>query len=204
MVTVLPEGEAQGVQLKHVVVGKQDAEITHLRAIVTGADTAVPQGTYAQLFISGQGLVMSDTAMEHRSNREFLWHARGRVLIAGLGLGMIVLPASQIPRVESITVVEKYGGVIELVEPPLRKAMGGREGILQVVHADIFTWKPPKGATWDVIYFDIWPTICTDNIPWIVRLHRRFARRKAPGGWMGSWNYEYLKYQRSRERRMGW
>jgi hypothetical protein len=73
------------------------------------------------------------------------------------------------------------------------------------------TWKPGneaegKGFNWktkqmfDTIYFDIWPTISTDNLAEMATLNRRFARRLNPGGWRGSWMEDSLKYDRRRNR----
>lgn len=52
-------------------------------------------------------VVMSDTPMEKHTNQEFLDAAHGDVLIAGLGIGLIVMPLLDDPEITSITVVEK-------------------------------------------------------------------------------------------------
>jgi hypothetical protein len=69
-----------------------------------------------------------------------------------------------------------------------------------VIQADAFSWKPPRGELYDVIYFDIWADICTDNLPEISKLKRRYARRlkrKDSGSWMGAWQEPKLRYLKS-------
>jgi spermidine synthase len=204
MTTVLPEGKIGEAELRHLVVDEQSESYSRIRVIATGNfREEVHQGVYAGLFVKNK-LVMSDTQTEKRDNVGFIVHAKGDVLVAGLGLGMVLFPVITKSDVKSVTVIEKSADVISLIESPLRKALGKREKLLQIIHSDIFTWKPPKNKKWDTIYFDIWPDLCTDYLPEMTRLHRRYARRKSPGGWMSSWNKGYLQYRRSQERRMGW
>jgi hypothetical protein len=140
--------------------------------------------------------MMSDTAYEQRTNREFVRAAKGHVLVAGLGIGMILVPVLQNPDVTSVTVVEKYQDVVDLVGPSLEKFSGGK---LKIVCADIFTWKPEKGTRYDTLYFDIWPTVTTDNLKEMATLHRRFGRHKAAGAWMDSWERDLLLVRTRRE-----
>ena len=57
---------------------------------------------------------------------------------------------------------------------------------------------PARGQKWDVIYFDIWPDICTDNLQEMDALHKKYNRCKVRGGWMNSWQREWLKMERRR------
>ena len=92
--------------------------------------------------------------------------------------------------------------VIKLVGPTVPPKV-------RVVHANIFTVEPPllvmkTGAKFDSIFFDIWPTIDTANLPDMARLHRRFAHavnRKNPKAWMTSWLHGYMKGCRRRSER---
>ncbi len=156
------------------------------------------QGTYMSLRVRGQ-LMMSDTSMEQNSNYRVVRMSRGSVLIAGLGLGMILLPIAKKPEVTSITVIEKFQDVIDLVWPQLQKALGKNAAKITIICADILEWQPPKGMKWDTIYFDIWPNLCTDNLEEMAKLHRRFGRRNK--GWMGSWCRDTLLSRRRREDR---
>lgn len=204
MATVLPEGKLGEAEIKHLVIGEEEASFTRLRAVVTGGrDAPIREGTYAQLFVNG-AMVMSDTQMERMTNYGVLRNARGRVLIAGLGLGMIILPMAAKPEVETITVIERSEDVIQLVTPHLRKALGENSSKLGVLQGDIFTWKPQKGSKWDTIYFDIWTDLSTDNLEEMASLHRKFGRRKNLSGWMESWQRDMLKSRRNRDRRSAW
>ena len=168
------------------------------RGLVTVGDV------YTQLFHKGV-MWMSDTHDERRDHRYVYWQAQGDVLIAGLGLGMVTLAVAMKPEVSSVTVVEFEPDVIALVEPHLRSALGDATSKLTVVQSDIFQWKPPKGSTYDTIWFDVWETICTDNLDGYHKLHRRFARCLKPGGYRGSWAYEQIKrYKRHEDRNRVW
>ena len=60
----------------------------------------IPPGRYTRLMLHGS-VMMSDTPSERISNRFFVMNAHGRILIAGLGLGLIVFylgPLSSGPR----------------------------------------------------------------------------------------------------------
>lgn len=133
---------------------------------------------------------MSDGPEEHCSNSYPVSLARGTCLIAGLGIGMILVPMLKSTRVTSVTVVEKESDVIAAVGSHFQNDK------LNIVNADIFEWKPKRGTKYDWIYFDIWADISTDNLAEIAKLHQRFKSFKAAGGWMGSWNQELLKYHK--------
>jgi hypothetical protein len=207
MVKVLPEGVVGKAEIKHFKIGEKEAIMTATRAVVTsGREPPISEGTYAQLYVNG-AMVMSDTQMERRSNLGLIWNAKGRVLIAGLGLGLVVLPVAAKDDVVSITVIEQSQDVIDLVTPPLRVALGDNSSKLGVLQGDIFEWKPKPNSKWDTIYFDIWTDICTDNLKGMARLHRRFGGRKNKDGWMESWMHDSLKHRKARERKSyygGW
>lgn len=196
MVDVVPEGERETARIVHFEVSEQDAEMSSLRAMIQGRDAAVPAGRYARLEVDGQ-LMMTDTPMEQRSNRGVLYASTGDVLIAGLGLGMITHAIAARESVESVTVIENNADVIALVGETVPEKV-------EIIEADIFEWKPPRGVKWDVIYFDIWPTICEDNLDGMARLHKKFARRRKGIAWMDSWQRGMLLDNRRRSRAMGW
>lgn len=149
-------------------------------------------GAYTQLKHCGQ-LIMSDTPAERWDHVEFVKKACGDVLISGLGLGMCVNAALRKPEVSSVTVVELATEVINLVGPHY---VCDR---LEIINADIMEWKPPKGARYGAVWHDIWPDICTDYLPQMATLNRRYARK---ADWKGCWSEEMARdYKR---RNMGW
>lgn len=198
MAGVIPPGEQGVAKVEHLEVDAALSAFSSIRAAVTmNGDARVKEGRYAQLRVS-RTLMMSDTQMERRSNTGLILNARGHVLVAGLGIGMVIPPLLARPEVTRVTVVEKYGDVIALVEPPLRQYLGDAAAKLEVVEQDIFDFLPPKGLRYDTVYFDIWPDICLDNLEEMERLHRRFARRKQPGAWMDSWQRTRLRDMKRR------
>lgn len=197
MTEVVPEGTQGVAQIVHFTVNPEQSRLTALRgAFSPGA--YVPPGSYCELRVHG-GLMMTDTSMEKNSNYEVVRQARGDVFIAGLGIGMILLPILGKPEVKSVTVIEKYADVAALVEGAVRQAAGENASKLRVIVADVFDYKPEKGVKYDTIYFDIWPEICTDNLKEMTKLHRKFARAKQPGAWMESWLRKSLKARKRRE-----
>lgn len=190
MTTILAPQQQGVAAIEHYTVTSLESRMSAFRP---GA--YCPEGTYATLRI-GHTLMMSDTDMERRSNRGVVINSQGDVLIAGLGLGMILHPILARPQVRSVTVIEKYQDVIDLIRPTLPAEK------LTIVCADIHHWTPEKTTQFSTIYFDIWPTINTDNLATINQLHRRFRKYLLRGGetWMGSWMHEELKRRKRRER----
>jgi spermidine synthase len=222
---IVPAGQAGIAAVEHFTITRKEADRENMMQSFrpgTGLD-AVEAGRFARLRIGGQ-VMMSDTPMERLTNWEVVDEARGDVLVAGLGLGLILYPMIAKEGVRSITVVEMFADVIALVWPHVkafhgrvwpserRSAQTGKVTAwpphISVVHADIFKWMPAgrgkTAAKYDVIYFDIWPTRAVDNLPQIAKLHQRFKGRKRPGGWMGSWCEDVLRGEREEQRRAGW
>lgn len=194
MVTVLPEGERGVAAVQHFEVSEGDSNMTAMH----GGASFVPPGRYARLMVN-RSVVMSDTRFERLTNYEVVRRSHGRVLIAGLGLGMILHPILRKREVTSVLVVEKYQDVIELVAPHHRSRK------LRVVCADIFEWLPEPGEKYDVIYFDIWRDQATANLRQMGALHQRFKtrlNRENPASWMDSWAREMLRAQQRTERRI--
>ncbi len=193
MIEIVPEAVVGAAKVVHFDVSKDDSMWTAIR----GGSEYVPPGRYAKLIVGGS-LVMSDTAMEHRTNYEVVRNAHGNVLIAGLGLGMILVPILAKDSVRSVTVVEKSPDVVSMIGPlyPSPK--------LAIVTADIFEWKPAKAERFNAIYFDIWSDQSTDDLEDMTKLHSRFARsldRTDDAAWMGSWRRDELRARKRREAR---
>lgn len=190
MAEIVPECAQGCASIKHVVldgVGGRNSMYVHGEY-----KTASPAGTYVNLRIADDKgraqIMMSDLYYERETCVEVVERAHGNVLIAGLGIGMILHPILRKPDVRSLTVVEKYPEVVDLVAPTLPF-----DSRLSIVTADIFTWEPPPGAPYDVIWFDIWPDMEVSRLEEMERLHRRFEpylNRENPRLWMESWHRE--------------
>ena len=111
----------------------------------------ISAGEYIKLYVDGQ-LMMSDTSMEKLTNEEFIKNAKGDVLIGGLGIGLLIENLKdkiESGEVTSVTIVEKYQDVIDLIAPSYN---------IPQVHIecdDIFTRNIKRGEKYDTIYFDI-------------------------------------------------
>lgn len=101
-----------------------------------------------------------------------------RMLVNGLGLGMIVKAALMRDNVTRVDVVEKDADVIDLILPLIK------DDRLVVYHSDAFTKSWPRGINWDIVWHDIWPEISEQNLPGMRRLHRKYDFAAA---WQGSW-----------------
>lgn len=191
MASILNEKENNRFTLKKFQITKEDADFARLRSIINGNREYIniQEGEYIKLIDKRSNeIVMSDTPMERDTNRTFCQRANGNVLIAGLGIGMILLTIQDKPEVESITVIEKYKEVIDLVaaQLPLNNKV-------KIINADIFEWTPPKVKKYDTIYFDIWNNICGDDWEEHKTLRRKYGRRVNRDNsqhWINSWRRE--------------
>lgn len=199
VVPYFPKAEKQGVaQISHIEFDESKDYMFNLRAVRDGGSMfRMYNGKYVRLHINGE-LMMSDTAMERISNKDFMDNAKGRVLIAWLGLGLIISNIIDKPEVTEVVVIEKYQDVIDLVSPKFANPK------LKVICADIDEWRPEKGEKFDTIYFDIWADITTDNLSHISKLHNSFKGFKVKGGWMDSWMKAYLQKLKRNEKNYGW
>ncbi len=105
---------------------------------------------------SGFYPIMQDTSKEYRECQPFVNAATGDVLIAGLGLGCVHIPLLNNPNITSVTIVEKYQEVIDMVWDHCPK-----DSRFSLIKDDIYTWTPTKN--FDVAWFDSW--IAEDATP---------------------------------------
>lgn len=159
-------------------------------------------GTFTKL-IHGDTLWMSDTDAECRDHfepyrRAKLLDGRGRVLINGLGLGVLLGAILRLGSVREIDVVELNPDIHALVGP-WYLARAAEAGVDLRLHLDdAFTIQWPKHTRWDVVWHDIWPTICVDDLAEHARLNRKYGNRTF---WQGCWVHDDLLYYRAKERR---
>lgn len=168
----------------------------NFRAVMDGGGMMrMYNGTYVRLHVNGE-LMMSDTAMERISNASFVKLAKGRVFIAGLGVGLILEAILDKEQVTEVVVMEKYQDVIDLVAPMYPNPK------LKIICADVLEYDMPASEKFDTIYFDIWPEINQDNLDDMRKLHMKYRKNKvSKDSFMDSWLRDYLKRQRARDRR---
>jgi hypothetical protein len=150
----------------------------------------IPNGTYTRL-TCGKTVVMSDTEAEVRDHSEFIRKAYGRCLINGLGIGVVLKAITEKPEVTHVDVVELSDDVIKLVWP----VYDGWEKVT-LHHADAYTIQWPKGTVWNCAWHDIWPTICTDNMPEIRKLKSKYAQKV---GWQAAWVEDEVRRMHRRD-----
>jgi len=185
----LPEYDAEGVLIDRLVVTEAEANLSRLRAAFNPqrGDRSVDAGTYTRLTVDGV-VWMSDTPAEVRDHQavddELERWENPTMLVAGLGIGLVVHRAITWHATERIDVVEIDPRVIRAVGAHYA-ALADDHGVeLNIHEADIHQWRAPRGATWDVGWFDIWPTINDEDMPEVKRLRDRFRTRV---GWSGAW-----------------
>lgn len=189
----LEPGESGIWRLVKFTVTEEDEKHERMR-VWSNRGRWVPAGDYTALYRNST-IVMSDTPDEIRDHIEFIYQAKGHVLINGLGLGMCAKAAANKDEVLSVTVIEASEDVINLVAHQLDNPK------ITVIHSDAYTWAPPHGVVYDVVWHDIWDNLCTDNLEEMTKLHRKYGRRSV---WQGSWGKEYLKSKQREEKRNRW
>ena len=147
---------------------------------------------------------MSDTPMERNTNDKFLQSANGDVVIFGLGLGLIVFPLLDDKNIKSITIIELYQDLIDIVKPNIEAKDKHKK--VKIIQGDCFTFEFTKETKFDTIYFDIWIDICGDNYEEQKKLERRFRKhlnKDNPNKFIDSWMKDHYKRENARERRSG-
>ncbi len=148
-------------------------------------------GEYTELRRGGITF-MTDLYDEWWTQRRAIERARsvgGRVLITGLGLGMVVeaILATPAPaEVTSITVLEQSTDVISLVAAQLHRQFGQR---IEIVHADAFSWRPSDGVRFDTVWHDIWPDPDAHHVDADMAMLRE--HHEPWSEWQGFWPSDY-------------
>lgn len=108
-----------------------------------------PHDDYTFLFHDNIKFVMSDTYSEYLEHEPLWNNMTGDVLIGGLGLGLVNHKLIQNPNITSVTIIEKYQEVVDLVWDHCPK-----DNRFNLIVADVETWNPT--GTWDCAWFDTW------------------------------------------------
>lgn len=144
----------------------------------------VPLGEEFTRLMRGNTVVMSDTPAEMRDHRNAVRMAKGSCLLNGLGIGMVLKNILAKPEVSDVIVVDLSQDVIDMVSPHYNDPR------TTFVCADAMEFTPPKGKRFQMVWHDIWDYICSDNLPQMEKLHRKYGRRS---DWQGSWCKEECK-----------
>lgn len=195
MTVDVPEGELDGMKIERFEIKPYSLE--NLRNARDGRGTK--PGIYTKLTENGD-VWMSDVDAEKCDHLKpiqkiEIWKAR-RVLINGLGLGMVLKAALAFGCVRHIDVVEKDERVIKLVGPHYQT-----DPRVHIHHADAYeqakAW--PKVTRWDVGWSDIWGNVSTDDLSQMAILNRSYGRRCT---WHGCWGQDQLRRIARQERKL--
>jgi hypothetical protein len=205
MAKIIPESpvpEGGGFYIHHYVMTEEKARHESAMGSLRQDWTSrgLKAGTYCVLSEKRNGWNkqwMSDTWLERFTNYEILEAARGKVLLAGLGIGLLPVALCRKPDVEQVVVLENEPQVIALVEPYIRHPK------LVVLLADAY--HPPfVGRVFDTIYLDIWKSICTDNWEEMKPLLAQYRRFATKGATVTGWLKDYLQEELGREKASSW
>lgn len=129
------------------------------------------------------GVIMSDSDIEKRLNEEIIEKSNGDVFIAGLGLGLIVLPIQDKENVKSITILERYRDVINLVgkQLPLNDKV-------RIIEGNIFEYIPER--KYDTMYIDIYGEETRQLNMWFKEKFSKYLvdEKENPNRYIGGFN----------------
>ena len=167
-------------EIRTHVVTEDEAEREALAAQITGG-IPTPAGEYRLLVHDGE-VWMSDVPSEIADHAEVLEQAArrgGRVLVHGLGLGLVINDLLTLDRVEHVDVVE--------LEPEIIRLTGVQFAGLDRVSirwGNALTFEWPDDAWWSVVWHDIWADTGTETWEEAFALTARFAGRC---DWQACW-----------------
>jgi len=183
----ISDGKSGDWEVSTFEVSEKDANFHNLRASFHPGARTIKPGRYKKLVRNGS-IIMSNTPAEIDDLLYFVFESAdrgGNILINGLGLGVALIAILKYKNINTITVIEKSEDIIKLIAPSFV-----HDKRINIIHADAFEWKPPKGMRYNVIWHDIWKDICSDNLPEMTKLHRKYGRRC---DWQGSWCKELCR-----------
>lgn len=183
MQKIIPAGKRPTAEVHHFTLKPMDVMMDNLRYARDGVSFMVAQpGEYVRLVADGE-LQMSDTDMEWRTNMRFLKAAKGDVFVAGLGIGLVLVPLLKKPEVKSVTVIERNPDVIALVAPHFKSEK------LRVIEGDAkLPDKTLNGDKFDTVWLDIWSDFSSDNIVEMEALKQVYRKRVRRPGFVGCWS----------------
>lgn len=203
--TDIPELQCGNWVTKKFEVEKEKADWFNMQQIFSGNGMArsIRPGHYTKLGHMRDetrgSLWMSDTPAEMSDHYYAAMNARGHCLIGGLGLGIIVEACLRHTEVTKVTVLELEPDIIEMVGGYLHEKWG--KDRLEFIQCDLLEWKPPKDARYGMAWFDIWPTIDSENWEEYKLLHRRYGRK---ADWKGSWGRREIMKMNREDRDTSW
>lgn len=198
----IPVGELDGIKVaKFEVIDpqdwgpeheKRDDVVSPLHLFHMAREGREPKpGWYTRLSEKDVGVWMSDTTAERRDHAEVVMYMSSakaeRVLIHGLGLGMVVSAALSMDHIKHVDIVEKDERVIKLIGPHYLK-----DTRVTIHHADAMDFGRlwDSQHRWDAVWSDIWPDIDPENLAQMKVFTDYFADR---ANFHGNWSEDLVK-----------
>lgn len=181
----VPEGKSGSWAVERFIVPEND-----YNTISYALDgRPVLPGRYTRLTRNGN-VIMSDTPAEIIDHfaiifNEYNEYEKSRVLINGLGLGVVVQALLNDESIIHIDVVENSEDVIKLIAPHYQDSR------IHIHHADAFDVQWPSNTRWSTAWHDIWDNITSTNLSEMARLTRKYEHCC---DWQGSWAQEECRF----------
>lgn len=149
----------------------------------SGYKAGIPEGNYVALTLNDE-TVMSNTPFEKYTNRHFIENAHGKVLIAGLGIGLLteelkLLPKGRISQVDVVEINESLLDFYNVINYDVKS------GIDNIYISGIHEFVPKE--KYDTIYFDIWNILSDETIDEGRCLVEDFTKYLNPDGFISFW-----------------
>ncbi len=182
-VTGIPEGESGDFSIHHCTTTTGPAgwlNYVNYKGLTGGPYTVLCQKFNGSPWLN----IMQDSEAEYTEHDWLVSRMSGDILLGGLGIGMIHIPLLASSAVTSVTIVEKYQDVIDLVWDDCAK-----DERFTLVHDDINTWDPDSTdglptTNWDVGWFDSWLTHDEPLADFIARMNDKYGEYVTEiGGW---------------------
>lgn len=164
-------------RIKNFVVDDKGEQMHNIREDLNGTFRYISAGTYTKLLYRTE-VVMSNVPAEKKDHEYFFKKVINKkpkkILISGLGLGMIIEELLKHNFIERIVVVEKNKEVIELTGKYFTDKR------LEIIHEDIFVYETEE--KFDMVWHDIWTYIEKTNLREMNLLRGKFKSQ-----WQGFW-----------------
>lgn len=196
-VPVLPDQTIGHWRRETFEITESEARLANIRLGSRG----VKPGTYTRLrdlrVPDNMGVMMSDTHAERDDHAAFALVCSGRVLITGLGLGMVAYALARREDIEHLTIVESEQDVIDLTAPALLAAHGDK---ITIVHHDAYSWRGWEPRTYDWAWHDVWIAMGADYCAEYGRMRRNYVRAMREPRRQMCWGEEISRRQQRQER----
>ncbi|MET8183979.1 hypothetical protein [Streptomyces sp. NPDC005336] len=197
----IPIGEVRGMKISKFEVKHPDDwtaadderkdVVSPLEYVRMERDGRAPKPGWYTRLSEGETVWMSDTSAERRDHAEPVFIMASvkpeRLLINGLGIGMVLAAVLTFDSVKHVDVIEKDERIIELVGPHYL-----RDPRVRIHHGDAVEqmqqWAP--GERRDVGWTDIWPDISLENLPQMKEFADFYGKRC---GFHGNWSEDLAK-----------